>query len=91
MGVCEEKTQLEGSRHSDDLGAEVEESPLLEAVTRERLVKTKDLACAVVIGKPCRLAMELQLRVITSCVLKWPINQISIPKPRRYPLRYVTI
>jgi hypothetical protein len=52
-GVFEEKSQLEGSRHSEDLRAEAEESPLLEAVTRERLVKTqqarKDLACAVVI------------------------------------------
>jgi hypothetical protein len=37
----------------EDLSAEVEESPLLEAVTGERLVKTqqvgKDLAYAVVI------------------------------------------
>jgi hypothetical protein len=38
----------------------VEEFPLLEAVTRERLVKTqkteKDLACAVVICKAWKLA-----------------------------------
>jgi hypothetical protein len=34
-GVCEEKSQLE----EKDLSAEAEESPLLEAVTRERLVK----------------------------------------------------
>jgi hypothetical protein len=37
----------------EDLNAEDEESPLLEAVARERLVKTqqvgKDLACGVVI------------------------------------------
>jgi hypothetical protein len=42
-----------------------EESPLLEAVSRERLVKTqqagKDLECAVVICKVCRLAVTLQL------------------------------
>jgi hypothetical protein len=45
------------------LSAETEKSPLLEAVTRERLVKTlqagKDLSCAVVIGKVWRLAMAL--------------------------------
>jgi hypothetical protein len=37
----------------EDLSAEVEESPLLEVVTRKHLVKTqqtgKDLACAVVL------------------------------------------
>jgi hypothetical protein len=45
------------------LNAEAEESPLLEAVTRERLMKTqqtgKDLAYAVVIFKVWRLAMAL--------------------------------
>jgi hypothetical protein len=43
--------------------AEAEESPLLEAVTRERLVKAqqagKDLAGAMVIGKVWRLATAL--------------------------------
>jgi hypothetical protein len=47
----------------ENLSAEAEESPLLEAVTRERLVKTqqagRDLACAVVICKVWRLAMAL--------------------------------
>jgi hypothetical protein len=45
MGVFEEKIQLEGSCRSEraDLIAEVEESPLLEAVTRERQVKTAGL------------------------------------------------
>jgi hypothetical protein len=42
-----------GSQWSEDLVAAVEESPLLETVAREQLVKTqqagKDLACAVVI------------------------------------------
>jgi hypothetical protein len=46
----------------DDLTAEAEESPLLEAVTRERLVKIqqdrKDLACAV-ICKAWRSSMVL--------------------------------
>jgi hypothetical protein len=32
---------LEGSRHSEDFNAEAEESPLLEAVTREQLMKTQ--------------------------------------------------
>jgi hypothetical protein len=45
------------------LSAEAEESPLLEAVTRERLVKTqqtgKDLGCTMVIGKIWGLAMAL--------------------------------
>jgi hypothetical protein len=47
----------------EDLSLEVEESPLLEAVTRERLVKTqhagKDLVGAVVICELWRLAMAL--------------------------------
>jgi hypothetical protein len=45
------------------LGAEAEESPLLEAVTRERLVKAeqagKGLADAVVIYEVWRLAVAL--------------------------------
>jgi hypothetical protein len=48
---------------SNEVSAEAEESPLLESVTKERLVKTqqdgKDLACAVVICKVWRLAMAL--------------------------------
>jgi hypothetical protein len=46
-----------------DLSAEAEVYPLLEAVTRERLVKTeqdrKDLVCAVVIFEAWKLAMAL--------------------------------
>jgi hypothetical protein len=45
------------------LGAEAEESPLLEAVTRQRLLKTqqagKYLAGGVVISELWRLAMAL--------------------------------
>jgi hypothetical protein len=45
------------------LSAEAEESPLLEAITREKLVKTqqagKHLACAVVIYEVQRLAVAL--------------------------------
>jgi hypothetical protein len=41
-GVCEEERQLEGSRRSERTSArEADESPLLEAVARERLVNTK--------------------------------------------------
>jgi hypothetical protein len=63
-GVCEEKRQLEGSRHSERTWApEAEEPPLLEAVGRERLVKmpqdANDLAGAVMICKVWRLAMAL--------------------------------
>jgi hypothetical protein len=47
----------------EDFSAEAEKSPLLEAVTRERLVKAKqagkDLAGAVVICELWRLAMVL--------------------------------
>jgi hypothetical protein len=56
---------------------EAEESPMLEAVTGQRLVKTqqagKYLACAVVICRVWRLAMALP-----SFVHKLSIN----PKPR---------
>jgi hypothetical protein len=55
-----------------DLNAQTEESPLLEAVTRERMVKThqagKDLACTVVICEMWRLMVALLLLVVPSCV-----------------------
>jgi hypothetical protein len=61
-GACYEKRQLEGSRRSERAGVR-EEFPLLEADTRERLVKTqqagKSLAGAVVIRKAWRLAIAL--------------------------------
>jgi hypothetical protein len=42
IGVREEKRQLKGSRRSEWIWArEAEESPLLEAVVRERPVKTQ--------------------------------------------------
>jgi hypothetical protein len=47
----------------EDLSPEAEEQPLLEAVTRQLLVKTlragKDLACALVICKMWKLVMAL--------------------------------
>jgi hypothetical protein len=62
-GVCDEKSVGREPAFREDLSAETEEYPLLEAVTRELLVKTrqarKDLACAMVICKVWRLAMTL--------------------------------
>jgi hypothetical protein len=53
---------------------------IVGAVTRQLLVKIlwagKDLAKALVNSKVWKLAIALQLTVITSCVLKWSINPI---------------
>jgi hypothetical protein len=62
-GVCEERTPAR----------EAEESPLLEDVAKERLVKTqqvgKDLASAVVISELWRLEMGLLIACSSeSCV-----------------------
>jgi hypothetical protein len=61
--------------------AEVEESPLLEAVTEEWLVKTqqagKSLAGAVMIKQ----IMEISGGAVLSCVYKWPINPFASPNP----------
>jgi hypothetical protein len=58
-----EKRVCWGPPLRQDLSAEAEESPLLEAVTRERLVNKlqarKDLASARVIFKVWRLAIAL--------------------------------
>jgi hypothetical protein len=60
---------------SSDLSLKLEESPLLETVATERLVKTqqagKCLAGAVMICEMWRLAVTLQLLVVPSCVYKW--------------------
>jgi hypothetical protein len=65
---------------TEDISTKAEESPLLEAVTREQLVKTqqagKDLPCAVVICEVWTLAMALYLLVVPSCVYMWSINPI---------------
>jgi hypothetical protein len=64
---------------------EAEESPLLEAVARVRLVKTqqagKGLACAVVNCEVWRLEIALWLLSVPSGVHKWSINPISNPYP----------
>jgi hypothetical protein len=63
---CEERT----------LGPEAEESPLLEAVVREQLVKTqqdgKGLAGAVVICEWWRLAVALSWFVVTPFPIQTP-------------------
>jgi hypothetical protein len=63
----------------------VEEFPLLEAVARERLVKThqagKGLAGAVVMCELWRLAVAQQLFVVPNRVYKWSINPFTNPKP----------
>jgi hypothetical protein len=60
---------------------------LLEAVTGQLLMKTlcvgKDLSCALAICKAWKSEMALKLILITNCVLKWSINPIPNPKPRR--------
>jgi hypothetical protein len=62
-GVCEERSVGRELPFREDLSVEAEKSPVLEAVSREWLVKTqqagKDLACAVVICKAWRLVMVL--------------------------------
>jgi hypothetical protein len=67
------------------VSAEAKESPLLEAVTRKRLVKTlqagEDLVLAAVICEVWRLAVALLLLVLPSRVYKWSIYPISNPNP----------
>jgi hypothetical protein len=53
---------VEHSPESNEVSVEAEESPLLEAITRERLVKTQqtgNTACAIVICKVWRSAIAL--------------------------------
>jgi hypothetical protein len=53
------RVSWKGAAEREDLSAETEESPLLEAITRKRHVKAqqagKDLSCVVVICKVWRL------------------------------------
>jgi hypothetical protein len=61
------------SPDSIEVSTEAEESPLLEAVTRERLVKTQQTektSVCLLIYKVWRSVMVLQLSVVTSRVLK---------------------
>jgi hypothetical protein len=75
-----------GKRLREDLSTEAEESPLREAATRERLLKTqqvvKVLAGSVVICELWRLVVRLKLLVVPSSMYKWSINLISNPKRR---------
>jgi hypothetical protein len=73
-----------GDPAGNEVSAEAEESHLLEAVIRERLMKTQqteNLACAVAICKVWRSAMALYLSVVASRVLKWSINPIFNQNP----------
>jgi hypothetical protein len=55
LGAVKKRDSWKGAPFREGLSTEAEESPLLEAVTRKRLVKTqqaeKYLACSVVICK----------------------------------------
>jgi hypothetical protein len=74
-GSCEERTWT----------SEAEWSPLLEAVAKERLVKTKQagkgLAGTVVICELWRLAVGLQLRVLADHVYKLSITSYTNQNP----------
>jgi hypothetical protein len=63
----------------------VEEYPLLEAVTRELLVKTqqagKCLAYAVVICEVWQSVIALSTLVVPSGVHRWSINPFTNPYP----------
>jgi hypothetical protein len=68
----------------NDVATEAEEPSLLEAVARERLVKTtgwKKLGGCVVICEVCRLAIALQLLVVLSGVCKWSVNPFTNANP----------
>jgi hypothetical protein len=64
---------------------EIEEAPMLEAVTRERLVKTqqagKGMEGALVICELWKLAVALLLLVLSSRVYKSSINPFINPNP----------
>jgi hypothetical protein len=69
----------------EDLRAEAEESPLLEAVTRELPVKTQQagngLAGVVMICELWRSPMALWLLIVPSRVYKWSINTFTNRNP----------
>jgi hypothetical protein len=67
------------------LAREAEESSLLEADARERLLKTqqagKGLAVAVVFCELWSITVALLLLVFPSRVYKWSINRVTEPNP----------
>jgi hypothetical protein len=79
----------------EDLSAEAEESPLLEVITRERLVKTQQagegLRSAVLICKIWRLAMALNYLQFRVTVCKGLINPIYNPNLVIVPTYYATL
>jgi hypothetical protein len=74
------------------VSAKAEKSPLLEAVTRKRMLKTlqtgDDLMFAAVIYKAWRLAVLVQLLVAPNRVHDWFINPFANPNPV-YRHRYI--
>jgi hypothetical protein len=72
-GGCEDRTRAR----------EDKESPLLEAVARERLMKTQQAGKRLsgCCGNLCRLAIALYLPVFPSRVYKWSINPFTNPYP----------
>jgi hypothetical protein len=69
------------SPDSNDVSTEAEESPLLRAVTKQRLVKTlqagEDVACSDL--QSVEISDCVIVFVVTAC--KWSINPISNPNP----------
>jgi hypothetical protein len=71
-----------------------EESPLLEAVARERLLKTAGwIRLSGCCGdlRVVEIAMVLQLLVVTSGVCKWSVNPFTNPNPVSSHAYYVII
>jgi hypothetical protein len=69
----------------EDVSPVAEERPLLEAATKQRLVKTvteNTSLCVIVICEVC---------VVTSCVLKYQMNPITNPNPVYSHTCHVTI
>jgi hypothetical protein len=56
MRVC---VGVVSQRGQEPLNTEVEESPFLGSVVRQRLVKTGDLVCALLRSQLCRLETAL--------------------------------
>jgi hypothetical protein len=71
-GGCEDRTRAR----------EAEESPLLEPVARERLVK---------IWQARRCLAALYLRVVPIGVYKWSLNRVTNPNPVYSNTYYVTV
>jgi hypothetical protein len=83
--IWETKSVLYGRLWREDLSAEAEESILLEAVTRERLVKTQQAGKSL---SWCRgdlwivkIRVAMKLLAVPRRVYKWQINLFANPNP----------